>query len=151
MEELDKFENPASRMLGFDLDSYEVQRALKAQNVCPIGQKNKKGKCKKDKQASKQLKKMLKKTAFFGGEVVSKEDLPKCYGKSEGCNGSCVPQEDCEPSRQYFCEEKSCGGDGCVCKIQLVPEVPTIDGGLLPEVPTIDGSLRGPVIGDGGE
>jgi len=76
-EDLEELKNPASYMLGYNLDSMEVKEALNKAKICPFGYVWTDKGCKKDKDLYNQLKKVLKKGTWFDGEIIANKDLFK--------------------------------------------------------------------------
>eukprot|EP00555_Chaetoceros_dichaeta_P010563 CAMPEP_0198255250 /NCGR_PEP_ID=MMETSP1447-20131203/5402_1 /TAXON_ID=420782 /ORGANISM="Chaetoceros dichaeta, Strain CCMP1751" /LENGTH=491 /DNA_ID=CAMNT_0043941573 /DNA_START=54 /DNA_END=1529 /DNA_ORIENTATION=+ len=74
-KELKELNNPASYMLGYNLDSMEVKEALNKTKICPFGYVWTDKGCKREKELFKQLKKVLKKGTWSGGEIIANKDL----------------------------------------------------------------------------
>jgi len=93
-KELLALKNPASYMLGYNLNSTQVKEALNKAEICPLGYvwRGTKG-CKKGKKLFQQLQNELKKGTWVGGEIIANEDVvpkpvqtTKCIITDDNCD-----------------------------------------------------------------
>jgi len=121
-EELDELKNPASSMLGFDLEYDKIKILLKEKKICPEAYDfdEQKNKCKKNKKNYENLILQIEKYGKIkNGEVMLKDPKPpKCNdlnGKCRKKGGVCVSEKLCNASLGG-CKKKGCS-DGCLCHI----------------------------------
>jgi len=91
-DELLELQNPASYMLGYDLDSMQVVEELNRAEICPFGYIWEEGDCKRNNREIKKLEKQLKKGTWVGGEIIANRDLPRSTQttKCSTMDGDCV-------------------------------------------------------------